>query len=244
MNYRPLEHLDETKIAAATSLRADGNMSLCYGDISSAVNNRRKFLSGLGIDHAGLVSLKQKHGASIACVDRKSRGSGALCYTDALDGFDGLITAECGLPLAIFTADCLAVFLYDPKRPAIGLVHAGWRGSMEDISGRAVRLMRRCFASRPQDIHAGFGPAIGNCCYRVGEEFSAKFDTGLERRGGSLHLDLACVNKKQLLDAGLVPENISWRRTCTFCGGDDFYSFRRQKEACGRMMSVIMLLSH
>lgn len=232
---------DGEKVTAAFSGRGLGNMSLSYGDTSASLNNRKKFLAGLGIDHKSLVCAKQVHSGNVVCVGPGHRGRGAVCFADALEACDGLVTAEKNLPLAIFTADCLSVFIYDPQTPAIGLVHAGWRGSWENIVASGVGLMRREFGSRTAELRAGFGPAIRVCCYEVGGDFRDKFSSGFIEINGRAYLDLAAVNTKQLLDEGLAPENIFSAQGCTNCHDDDFFSFRREKDACGRMISVIML---
>ena len=234
--------VSDKNIIASFSNRVSGNMSLSYGGISASLANRNKFLSRLGIDHTNLVCAKQIHSGNLACIDKSHRGCGALDYNGALDACDGLVTGEIGIPLAIFTADCLSVFIYDPKAPAIGLVHAGWRGSLENIAGRAVRLMRQSFNSRSVDMRVGFGPVIRDCCYEVGVDFRDKFHTGLSVKNGRLYMDLVEVNRAQLLEQGIRPENIAREPACTFCGGEEFFSFRREEDACGRMMSVMMLV--
>jgi len=232
---------DKEKVIAAFSRRASGNMSLFYGDTSASLKNRKEFLAGLGIDYKKLVCAKQAHSANLACVDKSYAGCGAVDHNDALDACDGLVTCEKALPLAIFTADCLSVLIYDPKTPAVGLAHAGWRGSRQNISGEMVSLMRERFGSHPQELRVEFGPAIGDCCYQVSGDFRDKFSFGLFQKDGRLYLDLAAVNRTQLLDQGLRAENISMVWACTFCGVKDFFSFRREKDACGRMISVAML---
>jgi len=237
----PVFDVSDKKIVAAFSRRSAGNMSLSYGDTSASLDHRKKFLAGLGIDHKSLVCAKQIHSSNLVCVDKSHVGRGAVKYNNALDACDGLFTGEAGIPLAIFTADCLSVFIYDPKAPAIGLVHAGWRGSLKNIAGFAVRLMRQNFNSRSADMRVGFGPVIRDCCYQVGVDFRAKFHAGLSVNNGRLYMDLLEVNKTQLLGQGIRPENIAKGPACTFCAGKEFFSFRREKDTCGRMMSVTML---
>lgn len=233
--------LSDNKIIAAFSRRGAGNMSLSYGDTKLSLDNRKRFLSDLGIDYKALVCAKQTHSGNVACVDINQRGQGAVVYATALDDCDALITAEINLPLAVFTADCLSVFLYDPATPAVGMVHAGWRSSLANITSSAVRLMRKKFGSKAALLRAGFGPSIKECCNKIDADVRGKFSFGVIERGGGAYLDLSDVNIKQLFDEGVVPANISAAAGCTNCCGDEFFSFRREKEACGRMISVIML---
>jgi YfiH family protein len=238
---RPLTVLQGAGMINGISNADFGNMSLVYGDTAGALSNRENFLRKLNVDHRNLVMAEQVHGSKVAQVTGRDRGKGTLSYDMVLAGVDALVTEERNLPLAVFTADCLPIFLYDRQIPAIGLVHAGWRGTKENIVARTISLMERGFKSRPQDLIAGFGPSIKKCCYEVGREFQKYFTNGLIERNGSYFLDLAGINTKQLLEAGVQRRNILDPGICTACRNNEFFSFRRQGISCGRMISVIML---
>ncbi len=239
--FNPFEQLHEKRLASAVSLRSQGNMSLSYGDTGLSLAHRKDFLAGLGIDYKNLVCAKQVHGNNVRQVSAKERGRGALDYAAAVADTDGFITDVPGLPLAIFTADCLSVFLYDPSRPAIGLVHAGWRSSRARIVSAAIKLMQDKFGTNPAGLFAGFGPAIKNCCYEVSAEFREYFPLHLTERAGRLYLDLCAANKEELLKAGLLEKNIFDQAFCTSCVNEEFFSFRKEGETSGRMLSVMML---
>lgn len=196
-----------------------------------------------GIDYRRLAAAGQIHGSRILCVDRSHSGKGALSLEGRLEGVDGFITREKELPLAIFTADCLSIFLFDARRKAVGMLHAGWRGTRAGIAAKAVRMMRQRFRSRPPDLLVGFGPCIRECCYEVGEDFGKLFPYGLIKRNEKYFLDLIACNKLQLKRAGVKEKNILDSRFCTACKKRIFFSFRREKEKSGRMISVIMLNS-
>jgi len=115
-----------------------------------------------------LVTLRQIHSDLIHCIDSVPE--------EQLSG-DGLITATPGLLLAIQTADCLPVILVDAKSHAVGVFHAGWRGTVKRIVEKGVGEMQRCFGSRPRDLKAAIGPGIQGCCYEVGEEVRVKFES-------------------------------------------------------------------
>lgn len=117
------------------------------------------------------ITLRQIHSDIIHCVDSIPR--------EPLTG-DGLITATPGLLLAIQTADCLPVILVDTKRHAVGVFHAGWRGTVKRIVEKGVGEMHRYFGSRPRDLKAAIGPGIQGCCYEVGEEVRVKFESQFE----------------------------------------------------------------
>ena len=203
--------------------------------------NRRLFLDGLGIDYRDLIAGQQVHGAKIILVNKSHKGRGALSGDSLLENTDGFITEEKNLPLAAFTADCLSVFLLDARKGAIGLVHAGWRGTHQKIAACAVRLMQQRFKSRPEDLLVGFGPAIRKCCYEVEENFTQLFKSGIIKKKNKIYLDLIANNKGQLLKSGVRRKSILDSKICTACQNKEFFSFRREKDRAGRMMSVIML---
>lgn len=216
-------------------------MSFTYGDTRNALENRRSFLGGLGIDHLSLVCAKQVHANTVRCVTVRDAGRGARFYDNSFEATDAFITDAKNLPLAVFTADCLSIFLYDPVRGAIGLVHAGWRGTKDDILPRAVALMGKDFGSDPSDISAGFGPCIRQCCYEVKDDLRAFFGEGVSKRGNRYYLDLLGINKKSLLGLGVKKTNIFDAGECTFCLSKKYFSHRRESDKAGRMMSVMML---
>lgn len=232
---------DPAKVIHAFSNRSHGNMSLSYADTRSSLENRSRFLSGLGIDFRSLVCAKQVHSGVVSYVREEDKGRGALTYEASIPGTDAFVTDKKNIPLAIFTADCLSVFLYDPNKPAVGLVHAGWRSSNENILGKAIAMMQKEFGANPEDILLSFGPAIRECCYEVSGDFSGFSKGDLIKRGSRFYLDLAKINKTQAKSCGIKDENVADKRLCTCCRNEEFFSFRKEKDACGRMLSVIML---
>ena len=160
--------------------KSDLNLGFTKDDSRAAVErNRVAFLQavgattsrskkGIGAGLWSLVTLRQVHSDIIHLVDSTP--------SHPLVG-DGLITKTPGLLLAIQTADCLPVILVDTKRSAVGVFHAGWRGTVKRIVEKGVGEMFRCFGSRPRDIRAAIGPGIQGCCYDVGEEVRSKFES-------------------------------------------------------------------
>jgi YfiH family protein len=233
--------LFSVQLSAGFSSRDCGNMSLNYGQAENSPESRRHFLAELGINYRSIVCAKQVHGCRIRRARSQDAGKGALSYDTAIADTDALITDEKNLALAVFIADCLSVFLYDAKHQAIGLVHAGWRGSQENILAKSLKAMENEFATQGKDIYAAFGPAIRSCCYEVGEEFKQNFPAGLIEENGRLFLDLVQTNRKQLLDFGASEANIFDCGICTCCQNQDYFSFRKEGASCGRMISVMML---
>jgi len=160
--------------------RGDLNLGFTKDDAKATVErNRAAFLSELeAVSSSGsrgskekfwpLITLRQVHSDLIHCIDS--------IPAEPLSG-DGLITATPGLLLAIQAADCLPVILVDARRHAVGVFHAGWRGTVQRIVEKGVGEMLRCFGTRPRDIQAAIGPGIHSCCYKVGEEVRTRFES-------------------------------------------------------------------
>jgi len=148
------------------------NLGFTKHDSRAAVErNRDLFLKELGVANGRrswpLVSLRQIHSDLIHRVDRTPQQS--------LTG-DGLVTDTPGLLVAVQTADCLPIILVDPKRPAVGVFHAGWRGTVKRIVEKGVGEMRKHFGSDPRNLVAAIGPGVQGCCYEVGEEVRNRFE--------------------------------------------------------------------
>lgn len=198
----PLEKFDLKNVIAAFSRRQDGNMSLVFGQTRDSLENRKKFLSGLGIDYRNLVTAKQVHGKNVEYVTQKNMGSGALDYATCVADTDGFITDQRLVPIAILTADCLSVFIYDPKHPAIAVLHAGWRSTEQNISREGIERMQNRFGSQPQDLLVGFGPSIRACCFEVEKDFKSNFPFGLLKRDGRVFMDIALINRQHWFPCG------------------------------------------
>src|SRR5262249_20626840 len=145
---------------------------------------------------------------------------------------DAILEDTPGSVVAVKTADCIPVLLVDERHHAVAAVHAGWRGTVAGIVGRAIEAMGDRFGTAPVDLHAAIGPGIGKCCYEVGPEVAAHFG-----EDGRAHIDLTAANHRQLLDAGVTCARIYASNLCTRCRPDEFHSFRRDKEAAGRLHS-------
>lgn len=160
---------------------------------------------------------------------------------------DALVMDAGGTTLMLRFADCVPILLYDPIRRAIGLAHAGWRGTIEKISQKTVLTMMEACGSRPGDIIAGVGPSIGPCCYKVGEDVigfvRGAFDNWQtllhQRRDGSFHFDLWEANRAQLAQVGI--REIEVAALCTACRSDEFFSHRAEGGVTGRFAAVLGL---
>jgi YfiH family protein len=150
---------------------------------------------------------------------------------------DALATREARL-VAVRTADCVPVLLADVREGRVAAVHAGWRGTLARIVERAVESLVRA-GSRPKDLVAAIGPAIGRCCYEVSPDLAARFESAFGPRvRADRRLDLPLANRISLESCGLSPDRVETIDVCTFCDGR-FHSFRREGESAGRQHSFV-----
>jgi YfiH family protein len=162
---------------------------------------------------------------------------------------DGVITNVPEVLLTTVHADCLPVYFFDPEKKAIGLVHAGWRGSVLGIAAKAARKMADVFSCRPEDIRAFIGPGISRCCFETGPEVIQAFreafdfaDEFAEPKGEKYNIDLKGINKRQLLREGLEEGHIAVSAHCTCCEPELFCSYRREGGTYKRMGAGLCLL--
>ena len=209
--------------------------------------NFRRFCGAVGADNRQIVLARQVHETTVRPCTAADAGKGL--WRDRDYTADALITNESHLPLAVFSADCGVILLYDPVRRAVGGVHAGWRGCAGGIVERAVREMERLYGTQPADLLAALGPCIGPCCFETDGDvpeamrsaLGAAAEPYLERRGPKWHVDLAGLNRQWLLRAGLTPEHIDVCGLCTACRPDLFWSHRKMGEARGVQAAMIAL---
>jgi len=198
-----------------------------------------------GVDAKDIFVTNQVHGNKVTSLIEKPKKDEMFGVVET----DGVVTDLSKIVLVVLTADCVPVLMADVKAGVVGVVHAGWRGTVADISAVAVKTMVDSFGSKHEDIVVVFGPAIGPCCYEVGQEvvttINEKFPSPrkylLETEGENYRLDLFELNRFILKEAGVPDGNIFSSGLCTHCNPELFYSYRREGAETGRMMSAIML---
>lgn len=201
------------------------------GNFASNNQELRKKISALfGVKPERMVFVTQVHGDKIYVAREVKQNH--------ISQADGLITNIPEVCLVIKVADCVPIFILDSKNKAIGLVHAGWRGMVKCIVQKAISKMSILYGSQPKDLLVGFGPSIGACCYKVGHEVLKKVfcDEEVVKNG---YLDLQKANKIQLLESGILEENIILTQYCTYHDSNLFFSHRRGED--GRMLSILQL---
>lgn len=224
------------------------NLGTRGGDNPSLVQtNRKKFMAVWGKDERQLVCGEQVHGIETMAIEKAVFSQ----KMQEVPGVDALITAEEEVVLGGFCADCLLVYFLEPKIPAIGLVHAGWRGTCGGIMEKVVVSMQEKYSARPENLQVLFSPSIKVGCYEVGEEVMGYSNNTpykdvtvflKGRGGGRFYLDIPETNRKILLRSGVDPGNIYISNYCTHCYPDLFYSFRGAGGTLtGSMLGVIFL---
>jgi len=216
---------------------------------------RREIAHRLGIPYSRITTGNQVHKSNIAIVREKDLGR-------KFPTTDGLITDLPKVPLAIFVADCPPIFLFDRQRKIVGLLHAGWRSTVGNISSKAIEIMSENFGVKAKDLLVVIGPHICKECYRVSwvpvaKAFSERFESfGGEALASIISessqakdsgpqeklwcIDLAKANSYQLQRKGVLPENIEITPICTY-EDKNLFSYRRDKAPAGRLMAIIQL---
>ncbi len=213
------------------------NFSVKRGDTPERVcENRQRFAAAIGVDASTIVSCRQVHGTGIAKVDWADAGQ-------IQDGVDGLITDAAGLPLGLVFADCVPVLLYDAHRHVLGVVHAGWRGTVNGAAEALLWALQAAYGVDPAHVLACIGPSIGPESYQVGAEVVDMVHAKLRRPETVLsypngvdagaHLNLWLANAQQLEDAGVPAGQIEISGIDTARRTDDFFSHRAEKGRCG-----------
>lgn len=225
------------------------NLAYHVGDEAESVLENRCRLTSLletGLDE--WVSGQQVHGSRIEVVDRRHAGRGARSYDSALPDCDAMVTAAPGLILAAFYADCIPVFLFDPVKRLVAVVHSGWKGTMAAIAPATIEVMTTTFGSNPEDVRAFIGPGIGSCCFRIQADLALKVESVFARFNGIIDSDekgytwdLKASNYLLLEEAGLKASHIIDCGLCTSCHSETFFSYRKEQGNTGRMAAVIAL---
>lgn len=225
------------------------NLGLHVGDEPEAVlGNRQLWWEEWNADGDDAVMGEQVHGNRVMWVDRTAGGRGSRAMQTAIQGIDGLITADSVALMAMY-ADCVPLFFYHPTLGTVALAHAGWRGTVHKI-GKAVIDELEKAGGRAEDVWVGIGPAIGPCCYQVDEQVADEVAANIGRgpwlvpdEGATDHyrLDLARANEEILLKAGVKAPHIWNAGLCTACRTQDFFSYRRDGKRSGRMAGWIRL---
>jgi YfiH family protein len=255
LEYLTVPQLTQSGFIHAFSTRKGGvsqgalgslNLGFSRGDArENVLENYRILTEAIGVSVESLVLTAQTHTDHIRKVGRADRGEGITKKTFA--DVDAIMTNEPGVTLVTFHADCTPVFLADPKRRAVCLIHSGWRGTVQKIAAKAVDAMAQAYGSRPADLLAAIGPSAGPCCYEVSAEVGQAIDEA--GGGGCLQYkegnekpfaDLWTANRNILMAAGVPAAQITVAGECT-CHEQLYYSHRRQGAERGSLAAFLSI---
>ena len=226
------------------------NMAFNRGDNPESVTeNYKRICKSAGFDFDSLTASAQDHNTFVRAVTSENKGVGIYKPRD-LQSVDALITNEKGVTLVTYYADCTPLFFVDTKQKAIGLAHAGWRGTVGRIGEKVVKKMTELYGTNPADIVAAIGPAISVCCYEVdkpcADNFYALSDLDSSRfvfpkDNGKYMIDLLETNRQILVAAGVKNENITVSDVCTNCNSELLWSHRATKGKRGTMSAFMCI---
>lgn len=252
IRFFEFESFDAARVSHAVFARQGGvsegcwsslNMSISVGDSRANVReNRERAFRAVGRAPHSVADLWQVHSADVVVAERPRDLSVDAARADIL------ITDRPEVTLFLRFADCVPVLLYDPRRRAVALAHAGWKGTLLKAAAVAVQALADQYGSRPADLVAGIGPSIGPCHYEVGPEvvqqvravFDGRSAGLLVDAAGQTHLDLWAANALTLREAGV--QQIEVAGLCTACHPADFFSHRGEHGRTGRFGALIGLV--
>ena len=241
-----LRHGFSTRRGGVSHVYAPGDLNLGFtpdDDPESVRENRRRLVAAVAGPGSTppLATVRQVHGTLVLRAEKTGEPPSEA---------DGLFTASPGLMLGIQVADCVPILVADTRLRVVAAIHAGWRGTAAGIIGAGIQQMRQQFSSQPQDLVAAIGPSIRSCCYTVGDQVRSEFERQFpyaaelfEPHDGSITLDLAKANRRQMLDAGMAEGAVTVLADCTGCatleGRRKYFSHRLEHGFTGRAMGMI-----
>lgn len=257
LTYNSLSEIDFINHAFSTRLGGVStdeftsmNLAFNRGDSPENVTeNYKRFCKSAGFDYESLTASSQDHHTFVRAVTKENVGVGIYKPKD-IESVDALITNEPGVTLVTYYADCTPLFFVDTKQKAIGLAHAGWRGTVGRIGDNVIKKMQSLYGTEPSDIKAAIGPAISVCCYEVDKPCADNFLAldGLDstkfvfpKGNGKFMIDLLETNRQILVHAGVKNENITVSDVCTNCNSELLWSHRATKGHRGTMSAFMCI---
>ncbi len=253
-----VDHLFSTRLGGVSKGCFESmNLSYTRGDEKEAVDEnycRIAEIMGHGHSRKDFVSTFQTHTTNVRVISEEDRGKGPFTDRDYTD-VDGLITNVPGIILSTFHADCPPVYIIDPVKKAIGLVHSGWKGTKGEISANAIKLMHANYGTDPSDLVCAVGPSICGPCYEIGMDVAEQFISSFSQEEidkykllvpfpkEKFRLYLWNVIKLTLIKSGVKEENILITDICTRCNPNLLFSHRIHHEKRGNLAAFLALKS-
>lgn len=224
------------------------NLGFGRGDKhENVLENYRLLGCAAGFDGTAVVAFSQVHKNDVCIATEKDSGE---AFLPKKREFDSVVTNVPALPIATYHADCVPVFFLDTKNRAVGVSHAGWRGTVLRSPAKAVEAMTKAYGTDPRDLLAAIGPAIGMCCFEtdsdVPEAVLDSFGDTAEPyirddKNGKYHVSLQGLNLLTLRECGIPDDNITLSDECTCCKSDFYWSHRKTGGVRGTMAAIITL---
>ena len=206
-----------------------------HNDLDYSINkNKKSFIKNLKLNHSNIAVPVQTHSNNVRVVNVNS----------TYNNTDGLVNYGSSKILTLLTADCVPIFIYDKIKKNISLIHSGWRGLSTGIFFNAMDILFKA-NNNIKDFKFVIGPSIKKCCYEVDIKVYSKFDEKFYelKNDGKAMLDLQSILLNQILSYGFFIRNVLIDSECTKCSYKKFFSYRREKEKSGRMLSIFNLMS-
>lgn len=217
-------------------------VNLAFSNINidmASKSDKEDFCKELNMNFENLTNNKQTHSDIVNIIKKENIGK--------IKEGDALVTNLKKTPLLVFVADCVPVAIVDPKKEAVALCHAGWRGTYSKITQKSIENMEKLYGTNPEDLVCVLGPSIGPCCYEVSKDLIEKFNTIITNRDekfyiikeSKYYLDLWKVNELILTSCGVKKENIVNLNICTSCNSDKFHSYRKHNQTTKRLGMIL-----
>ncbi len=250
--YYSFENIDSHGVKTCFSTKHGGvskgylasmNLGRNHGDDNANVDENYDIIcESAGLNRNKIVAGSQTHSNNVRVVTSEDIGN-------RIENNDGLITKEKGLVLATSHADCVPVFFYDKNKEVIAMVHSGWKSTLSNISKNTIRKMVEVFDTNPKDVLVGVGASICYDCFEVEEdvlnlflnEFEHAKDCYKQKNETKYLIDLKKIIVNQLLNEGVILENIDVTDVCTMCSEDTFFSYRLMGSKRGSQMAFIQM---
>ena len=227
------------------------NLSFSRGDeLENVITNNLRFAQAVGYDFDNRAFSDQVHDVNIYVVTDKDKGKGEK-LKDIIKNIDGLVTNVKNLPLITFYADCVPLYFFDRINNVVGLAHSGWKGTVNNIAKEMIKTMKNTYGTNPADVIVAIGPSICMDCYEVSKDVADQFINNynsieikhilLDKDNGKYQLNLHEACKYNLLNSGVLEDNISMPDICTCCNPEIMYSHRASKGLRGNLAAVIMI---
>lgn len=222
------------------------NISFKEGDLEGSVlQNWHRISLAFGIPIDRFLTLNQVHGDDIFVI----KPYGDYYPEDGVLNYDAIVTTRDNLAVCIKTADCVPVFIVDRVKKVIAAVHAGWKGTAQEITAKVTRLLYERYNASPENLIAAIGPAIGLCCFELDRDSADIFRIQKDHEEFLFEgntpdkwiVDLAEANRRQMMHCGIPEANIDLSRLCTFCRQDLFFSYRGSGGVTGRHLNFMMI---